>query len=167
MFRNRCHHAAARLHASISSVEHVVLVHHCAHAVTQLGVLSETGKTYIRYGDPAKAFKHENYPLKPTHDFYNDLIREEERFAQIFACLLLFGNNDLEELRVFNSLSQGHCGLYEIKASNLVRGELCRDWHQEVDSDRERAIQRAARTLAIMTRGSQIDGRDILLFGDE
>ena len=166
VFRNRCHHVAARFHASLSSVEQVVLVHHCAHAVTQLGVLPETGKTYIRFGDPAKAFKHENYPLKPTHEFYNDLIREEERFAQIFAYLLLVGKNDSEELRVFNSLSQGHCGLYEIAACNLVRGELRHDWRQEVINDQRLAIQCAARTLATKTRGSQNNKCDLQLFCD-
>lgn len=152
VYRDSWLEGSRRLGTGFRAVQNVVVIHFCAHAVTQLGVHPRTKKQYLGVGKLAKMFVTENYPLKPSHGFYDQIIREEEFFAQIFSYLLLWLRQDRTELEVFDRLSVGHCALYDLHQSSLP-SDLTENWRDKIRSDPLDVALRARKLFARRTRG--------------
>jgi hypothetical protein len=152
VFQNRCVRCARNFGAPISTLMRVVAVHHIAHAVTQLGVHPLTGRTYIDLGNPAKCVRNDPASSRPLHPFCDDLVREEEVYAQVCAYHYLHANNDREELRVFDLLSTGHADIFTLAPQALVHQLARRDWKAAIDADPTAAMREAAVIFGHLTR---------------
>ena len=129
-----------------------VIAHFCAKAVVHVGIHPKTEHQYIGWNAPGKQFSAENYTLRPTHQFYDALVREQELFTQIFTYLYLMARQNPDELNSFNFISQGHCELYDLNYSEppnsrLVPNSLAKDWRRDGRADQAKLI------LGILTRG--------------
>jgi hypothetical protein len=153
VYQNRCRRYASSMGSSILAVLRATALHHIAHAVIELGVHPVTGNKHLAPGNPAKSVANENPSRGLNHSFYDRLIRDEECFAQVFAFAYLLANNDSEELRVFNRLSQGHAGIYSLAPEPPVHPLLRRNWRTEIEADTDKAMADASMILGHLTRG--------------
>lgn len=150
VFQNRCARCAERLHASVVTTMRVVGIHHIAHAVLDSGVHPSTGQTLAAAFAASHFFADEAYPHKPNHPHYDALIRDRELFAQIFSYLYLKAYAHHEQVRIFDELSQGHAGLYDLSPEQHVHHLLRRDWRAEINTDWEKVAKLAALTFGLM-----------------
>jgi hypothetical protein len=145
----------------------VAVTHFCARTVVQLGTHPRTGKQYIGWDAEAKRFAAERYPLRPNHRFYDELVREQQLFTQLFTYLHLLERNDDDEIAAFHRLSRGHCGLYELDYCGssdaiLIDHLLVHDWRLEAQADRAGTALKASRILGWHTRQVPLEKADIL-----
>lgn len=162
VFQNRCVRCARNFGAPVSTVMRVVATHHIAHAVTQLGVHFVTGVTYIDVGNPAKRVRNEPASCRPQHPFCDDLIREEELYAQVCAYHYLHANNDREELRLFALLSAGHADIFSLAPERFVHQLARRDWKAAIDADPLAAMHDAAIIFGHLTRGVPVEKMEMV-----
>lgn len=162
IYQQRCVRSASLLKAHWPVVVRVVVVHFCARAVVLLGIHPKTGKSYVDAGNPAMMFKNEPYAWRAPHHYYDDLVRQELLFAQIFGYLWLFWNKDAGEKRVFDLLSIGHAHLYSLVPTAHVHPLLFRHWKSVIEADQVAAARGAAHALAILTRGVPISRGDVM-----
>ena len=147
-----------------------VLIHFCAKAVVHSGIHPETRSTYNDWDNPEKTFGTERHPHKFKYDFLVDLVRQQEFFTQIFTWLYLAPGGDPGITNAFERLSQGWAGLYSLNydiplhQSFIEHEWLRRNWREEIASNFEAAKAKAARLLAIYTRGSPLEKWDMVLF---
>jgi hypothetical protein len=144
IFKKRCVLAAGRFLKSVQSVYEVVLRHFCAHAVAHLGVYPNSSKNLASIFNPQHAFKHEAHTPKPAHHHYDNLIRDEELFAQIFSYVLILQDYHPEERRFFQQISRGHEDLYSLSPERHVNHLLRQDWRAQIEGDPKQAAEKAA-----------------------
>ena len=163
VYGDRCEEAAEVLREPPSILRYLTVVHFCAKAVVHVGVHPITGKQYVDWDAPRNTFAQEHYPFKPTHRFYDSLVREQEWFTQIFTYLYLKDSNNAGELAAFTHLSQGHFGLYALKFTEAWRlhNLLKRDWLAETDADPLATAAAASRILGWRTRDVPPEKSDI------
>lgn len=164
VYRNRCRKCAEQYLSSVFAVAQVVAIHHIAHAVTQLGEHLVNGNTYIDAGNPANTVRNERNHTSTWSPFYDDLIREEELFAQIFTYRYLLASHDPGEpqLRVFDLISAGKDDIFTLAPQSLVPQLARRDWKAEIDADPERAMRTAAVIFGHLTRAVPVDKSELL-----
>lgn len=147
---------------SLEAVISTVVTHFCAKAVVHHGIHPVTNQQYLNWDDPGKEFEREGYPLKPTHPFYDELVREQELSTQIFTYLYLVRSGEPAVTQVFKHLSQGCCGLYSLhyddSPDNIrVDKMLARDWERGAESDPEGTAADARYILGVLMRGLSLD----------